>query len=89
MPSRFEVPKSQIRHINTHTHTYTHTHTHMVVILRTSDQPVAENATYTTHNKHKRRSSVPSGGSEPAIPVNKRPHTYALDRTASGISTKT
>jgi hypothetical protein len=28
---------------------------------------------------------MPSAGSEPAIPATKRPHTYALDRAATGI----
>jgi hypothetical protein len=50
------------------------------------DQPVAEAATYTTHNKHKRRTtSMPSVGFEPRIPVVERLQTYALDRTATGI----
>ena len=37
-----------------HTHKHTHTHTHPVGILWTSDRPVAEAATYTTHNTRKR-----------------------------------
>jgi hypothetical protein len=36
------------------THKHTHTHIHTVGLLRTSDQPLAEVATYTTNNKHKR-----------------------------------
>jgi len=43
-----------------------------VGLLRTSDQLVAEAATYTKHNKHKRRTSMPSAGFEPAIPAIKR-----------------
>jgi hypothetical protein len=37
------------------THTHTHTHTHKVGLPSTSDQPVALPATWTTHNKHKKR----------------------------------
>ena len=40
-----------------------------VYISATSDQLVAEAATYTTHNKHKRPTSVPSAGLEPAVPT--------------------
>jgi hypothetical protein len=50
-----------------------------------SDQLVARAATYTTHNKSKRRTFMPSAGFEPAIPAFKRPQTYALDFTATGI----
>ena len=39
---------------------------------------------YTTHNKHRRRTSVPSVGFEPAVPV-KRPRTCALDCTLTWI----
>jgi hypothetical protein len=50
------------------------------------DQPVTEAATYTTHNKHKRRTtSMPSLGFEPGITVVEWLQTYALDRTATGI----
>jgi len=38
-----------------------------------SDQPVAETTTYTTDNKHKRRTFMHSAGFEPAIPAIKRP----------------
>jgi hypothetical protein len=51
--------------------------------LWTSDQLVAETATYTTHNKHKKRASMPSARFEPAIPAIQRLQTYALDRTAT------
>jgi len=50
-----------------------------------SDQLVAEDATYTTHNKRKRRTFMPSAGFEPAITALERPQMYALDRTATGI----
>jgi hypothetical protein len=42
-----------------------------------SDQLVAEAATYTTHNKHKRRTPIPSTVFEPAIPAIEWPQTYA------------
>ena len=40
----------------------------------------------TTHNTHKRQTSMPQVGFEPAIPVSERPQTHALDRTDTGIS---
>jgi hypothetical protein len=50
-PPRFEVSGShKIRHTQTHTHFWT------------SDQSVAEAATDTTHNKHKRRTSIAPRG---------------------------
>jgi len=39
-----------------------------------SDQLVAEVTTYTTHNKHKRRTSMPSAEFEPAVPTSKQPY---------------
>jgi len=47
---------------------HTFIHTHPVGPLCTSDQLVAEAATYTTHNKHKRQKSMPSARFESAIP---------------------
>ena len=43
----------------------THTKTHTVGLLRTSDQPIARAATYTTNTK--RRTFTHSPGSEPAM----------------------
>jgi len=60
-------------------------HTDPVGFLRTSDQLVAEDATYITHNKHNGRLSVPSAGFQPVIPAIKRLQTFALYRTATGI----
>jgi hypothetical protein len=60
-------------------------HTQPIRILWTSDQPVAEAATYTVHNK---RTSMPSGGFETAIPATQQLQTDALDRTATGIADK-
>ena len=36
-------------------------------------------------NTHKRKTSMPPTGFEPAIPASKRPQTLALDRAATGI----
>jgi len=51
-----------------------HTIRHMnhVGLLYSSYQLVAEVATYTTHNKHKRRTTIPSARFEPAIPAIER-----------------
>ena len=49
-----------------------HTHTHPVWLLQTSDQLVAEAASYITYNKHNRRKFMPSAGFEPAVSVVKR-----------------
>jgi hypothetical protein len=54
-------------------------HTHQVGPLSTSDQAFAEDATYTKHNKQKRRTSMPSALFEPAIPAVKRPQTDAVE----------
>jgi len=50
------------------THTHTHTHTHLVGLLRTRDRHVAE-LYLTTHDTHKRKTSIPPAGFEPAIPA--------------------
>ena len=83
---RFEVSRSQTaRHTHTPIHTHTHTHTLAAALPWTSDQIVEDATTYTTHNKHKKRTSLSLAGFEPAIPAVKRLQTYALDRTAIGI----
>jgi hypothetical protein len=56
-------------------------HTHPVRLLYTSDQLVIEAATYTIYKKHKRRTSMPSVGFEPAILATEQPQTHALDHT--------
>jgi len=65
--------------------THTHTHTHTITLLWTSNRLVEEAATYTTHNKHKRRAWMSSAGFEPAIPQIERPQHYALKRAPAGI----
>jgi hypothetical protein len=39
----------------------------------------------TTHNTHKRQTSLTLAGFEPTILVSERPQTHALDRAATGI----
>ena len=39
----------------------------------------------TTHNTHKRQTSMPLAGFEPAIPASERPQTHAVDHAANGI----
>jgi hypothetical protein len=39
----------------------------------------------TTHNTHKRQTSMPPVVFEPTILVSERPKTHALDRAATGI----
>jgi len=48
-------------------HTVRHRH-NPVGLLRTSDQHVAEDTAYTTHNKHKTHITMHLSGLEPAIP---------------------
>ena len=50
--------------------------------LWTRDQPDAD----TTHNTHKRKTSMPPAGFEPAFSASKRSQNHALDRAATGIS---
>ena len=73
---------------HTQLHTHTHTHTPPISLLYRSDQLVAEAATYTTHNIHKRQISTPSAGFEPAIPAINRPQNYALTARAPGAAGK-
>ena len=51
-------------------------HTQSISLLRSSDQTVVEDATYTRHNKHKRTISIPSAEFEPVIPESKRLQVY-------------
>jgi len=87
-----EVSKPLSPHTHTHSHTYTHTHTHIhththtyTEFHRTSDDPVAEAATHTTQNKHKRRIAIPSAGYTIWISAIKWLQIYTLDRTATWI----
>ena len=59
-------------------HTQLDTHIHPVVGLPCKgDQLVARVDTYTTHNTHNRRTSMPSEGFEPVIPAIKPLQTFA------------
>jgi len=42
----------------------------------------------TAHNTHKRETSMPQVGFEPAIPASERPQTHALDCAATGIGSR-
>ena len=63
------------------THTHTHTHTHNW----TRDRTAAEASTC---RRHKRFTSVPPAEFKPGNPASERPQTCALDRAATGITTK-
>jgi hypothetical protein len=43
----------------------------------------------TTHNTHKRQTSMPPAGFEHAIPANECPQTHVLDHAATGIGART
>jgi hypothetical protein len=53
-----------------------------------SDKLVAEGATYTTHNKHKRQTSMPSTGFKLGIPATNWLQANALNRTVTGNGTE-
>ena len=72
-------------HKHTHTHTHIHTYTHPRGLLWTSDQPVAEAATYPSDSKHNRRTSTLLAELEPSSPAVKGPQIYASDRMVTGI----
>jgi hypothetical protein len=67
-----------------HDHTFRHT-----TLGRTplDEGPARRRDLYlTTHNTHKRQTSMPPAGFKPTIPVSKRPQTHAFDRATTGIS---
>jgi len=64
------------------THAHTHARARAVGLHRTTDRPVAETSTY-KHTTHKRETSIPPNGFEPAFPTDERPQTYALDHPAT------
>jgi hypothetical protein len=66
--------------------TITHLDTPQSVgLLWTSDRPDRRRDYLTTHNTHKRQTSMPPLGFELTILVSERPQTHALDRAATGI----
>ena len=58
-----------------------------VGLLWTSDKPDVEILYLTTHDTHKRQTSMPLAGFEPAIPASEWPQIHALDRAATGTGT--
>jgi hypothetical protein len=60
-------------------------HTESAGVPWTSHQPVAQTATYNTHNKHNGRTSIPSAGLETTIPTTVRLRNYALNFTTTKI----
>jgi len=56
---------------------------HSVGLLWTSDQPVAETATW--HHTQQTGIRVPRRNSHPQIPASERPQTHILDCAATGI----
>ena len=53
-------------------------------LLWTSDQPVAETSTRTTHNTHNRQTAMLHPVRfEPTVPASERPQTHALDGAAT------
>ena len=64
-----------------------HDHTRHTTVGRTLDELSAHprDLYSTTHNTHKRQTSMPPAGIEPVIPASERPQTRALDRAATGI----
>ena len=64
-------------HTRWHIHTHTHTHTPLLGLLWTTDRPITETSTHSTHTGQK---SMHPEGFYPAIPASERPQTHALDR---------
>jgi hypothetical protein len=63
-----------------------HTHTHTIGRTFLDEWSAHAKTSYlTTHNPHKRQTSMPPVGFEPAIPASERPQAHALDRAATGI----
>jgi hypothetical protein len=64
-----------------------HTHWHTTVGRTPLDEWSARRRDLdpTTPNTHKRQTSMPPAGYEPAIPASKRPQDLALDHAATGI----
>jgi hypothetical protein len=65
-----------------------HTHLRHTTVGRThlDEGPARRRDLYlTSHNTHKRQTSMPPVGFESTIPVSELPKTHAVDRTATGI----
>jgi hypothetical protein len=79
-----QQPRLDLGHLTVQFVDHTQLDTHCVRVTCKSDQLVADAATYTTHNKHK-RTTILLEGFEPAIPAIEQSQTYALDYTATLI----
>jgi hypothetical protein len=66
-------------------HDHTQTHTTLGVTPLGEWSARRRDLYLTTHKAHKRQTSVPLAGFEPAIPASERPQTHALDRASTGI----
>jgi hypothetical protein len=60
-----------------------------VTFGRTPLDTDAETLYLTTHNTHKRQTSMPPVRFEPTIPASERPQTHSLHRVATGIGIPT
>jgi hypothetical protein len=71
--------------------TWSHSDTHTRVGRTPLDEGSARRRDLylTTQTLYKRQTSMPPVGFEPTIPASARPHTYALDRAATGIGQMT
>jgi hypothetical protein len=70
---------------------FTITHFRHTTLGRThlDEGPASRRDLYlTTHNTHKRQTSVPPAGFEPAVPASERPKIHASDSAATGIGTQ-
>jgi len=73
-------------HVITLHDTHTHTHTHTISRNPTDGRSGRGSHLYlTTHNNHKRHTSMLPAGFEPAIPTSERLQTHVLERAATGI----
>jgi hypothetical protein len=81
-----KLPKFCLVHLTVEvSRSYTIIHTHPLGLLWTSDHLVADVVTCTTHNEHKRRTSMSLARFEPPIPAINRSQTYTLGHTDTGL----
>jgi len=66
---------------------FTITLCHTTLITSSLDEwsALCKDLRLTSHNTHKKQTSMPPAGFEPAIPASERPQTHALDRAATGM----
>ena len=80
LQSKLGMERRTVKVSRSHTFRYTH----MVGHLSISHQPVVQDTTYLTHNKHTRQTSMPSGGFRPMIPAIRQLQTCTLYHMANG-----